>query len=188
MKYPGCVMLVGRCHKRSSEMHWGLVKTIIVLPGTVLVFIPAVIVLLTMGSRFPPELTNPSHILFWLALLAASTGATLCVWAVKHFIRYGEGTPAPWDPPKKLVIGGPYRHSRNPMITGALLLLLAEALFLRSWFIGAWMLLFFAGNAIYFPFVEEKGLEKRFGEEYRKYKSRVPRWIPRLKPWENSER
>ena len=45
-------------------MHWGLVKTIIVLPGTVLVFIPAVIVLLTMGSRFPPQLTNPSHIFF----------------------------------------------------------------------------------------------------------------------------
>lgn len=130
---------------------------------------------------------SQSHF-FWLALLAASTGATLCVWAVKHFIRYGEGTPAPWDPPKKLVIGGPYRHSRNPMITGALLLLLAEALFLRSWFIAAWMLLFFAGNVIYFPLVEEKGLEKRFGEEYRKYKSRVPRWIPRLKPWENSER
>jgi len=73
------------------------------------------------------------------------------------------------------------------MITGALLLLLAEALFLRSWLIAAWMILFFAGNAIYFPFVEEKGLEKRFGEEYRKYKSRVPRWIPRLTPWEKSE-
>ena len=73
------------------------------------------------------------------------------------------------------------------MITGALLLLLAEALFFLSWPLAAWMILFFVGNAIYFPFVEEKGLEKRFGDPYLKYKASVPRWIPRLKPWEMPE-
>ena len=73
------------------------------------------------------------------------------------------------------------------MISGVLLVLLAEALLFQSWPITAWMILFFAGNAIYFPLVEEKGLEKRFGDEYLKYKARVPRWIPRLRPWEKSE-
>ena len=168
-------------------MHWGLVRTIIVLPGTVLVFIPAIILVITADSRFPPRLITSSQIWFWLALSAASIGFALCVWTLKLFTKYGNGTPAPWDPPRKLVITGPYRYSRNPMITGALLLLLAEALLFHSWPIATWMILFFVGNAIYFPLVEEKGLEKKFGDEYLKYKARVPRWIPRLRPWEKSE-
>ena len=168
-------------------MNWGLLRTIMVLPGTVLVFIPAIILLLTKDSRFPPKLITPSQISFWLALLAASIGFALGGWTLKLFTKYGNGTPAPWDPPRKLVITGPYRYSRNPMITGALLLLLAEALLFHSWPIATWMILFFVGNAIYFPLVEEKGLEKKFGDEYLKYKARVPRWIPRLRPWEKSE-
>jgi protein-S-isoprenylcysteine O-methyltransferase Ste14 len=168
-------------------MHWRLVKTIIVLPGTVLVFVPALILLLTKDSRFHPRLTSPRQLWFWLALLVAGIGFVLCVWTVKHLIKYGQGTPAPWDPPRKLVMSGPYGYSRNPMITGALLLLLAEALIFHSWPIASWMILFFVGNAIYFPLVEEKGLEKRFGVEYLKYQARVPRWIPRLRPWEKSE-
>ena len=168
-------------------MNWGLVRSIIVLPSTVHVFIPLIILLLTKDSRFSSKLITPSQICFWLALFPATIGLALCVWTLKLFTKYGEGTPAPWDPPRKLVMIGPYRYSRNPMITGALLLLLAESLFFHSWPIAAWMILFFVGNAIYFPLVEEKGLEKRFGDEYLKYKARVPRWIPRLRPWEKSE-
>jgi protein-S-isoprenylcysteine O-methyltransferase Ste14 len=168
-------------------MHWGLVRTIILLPGTVLVFIPAIILRLTTDSRFPFKLITPRQVWFWLALLTAGIGLVLCVSTVRLFSKYGDGTPAPWDPPKKLVITGPYRYMRNPMITGALLLLLSEALLFHSWPIAAWMILFFVGNVIYFPFVEEKGLEKRFGDEYLEYKARVPRWIPRLRPWEKSE-
>jgi len=69
------------------------------------------------------------------------------------------------------------------MITGVLLILLAEAVLLQSWPIAIWMMVFFIGNAIYFPLIEEKSLEKRFGNEYRNCKAHVPRWIPRLKIW-----
>jgi protein-S-isoprenylcysteine O-methyltransferase Ste14 len=102
-------------------------------------------------------------------------------------LKVGQGTPAPWDPPKKLVVRGPYRYVRNPMITGALLLLLAEAMLLQSWPIAIWLVLFFIGNSVYFPLVEEKGLEKRFGDAYRKYKANVPRWIPRLRAWKDDQ-
>ena len=172
---------------RDTALHWRVVRTIILLPGTVLLFIPAIILMLTADSRFPPKLIRPSQICFWLALLAAGIGAVLCVWTANLFTKYDDGTPAPWDPPRKLVVIGPYRYVSNPMISGVLLLLLAEALLLHSWPIGAWMMLFLVGNAIYFPLVGEKGLEKRFGDEYLKYQARVPRWIPRLRPWENSE-
>ena len=164
-------------------MHLRLVKAIIVLPGTVLVFIPVAILLATQESRFAPEFASPTQIWFWLALLAAITGLALSAWTVKLFRKFGKGTPAPWDPPKRLVIQGPYRHVRNPMITGALFMLLAEAILFQSLPIATWMTVFFIGNAIYFPLIEEKGLEQRFGDEYREYKTHVPRWIPRLRAW-----
>ncbi|KPK91016.1 MAG: hypothetical protein AMJ88_14815 [Anaerolineae bacterium SM23_ 63] len=164
-------------------MQWGLVRSIIILPGTALVFIPAIILVISNNSKCPPKLVSPTEIWFWLALLAGGIGLTLSSWCVALFINAGEGTPAPWDPPKKLVIRGPYRHVRNPMITGALLMLAAEAMLFRSWPIATWMMIFFVGNAVYFPLSEEKGLEKRFGHDYRVYKAHVPRWIPRLRPW-----
>jgi len=42
---------------------------------------------------------------------------------------------------------------------------------------------FFAANSIYLPLFEEKDLEKRFGSDYMRYKTNVPRWLPRLTPW-----
>jgi protein-S-isoprenylcysteine O-methyltransferase Ste14 len=51
------------------------------------------------------------------------------------------------------------------MITGALLILLAETLLFQSWPLSVWMVVFFIGNTIYFLFIEEKGLEKRFGDD-----------------------
>ena len=170
-------------YQRLVKMYWGLVKTIILLPGTVLVFVPAVILLSTRNSKFAPDLVSLAQIWFWIALLAASGGLALSVWTSTLFMKFGRGTPAPWDPPKRLVVRGPYRHVRNPMITGVLLILLAEAILLQSWPIALWMMFFFIGNAVYFPVAEEKDMEKRFGKTYRDYKEHVPRWIPRLSPW-----
>jgi protein-S-isoprenylcysteine O-methyltransferase Ste14 len=164
-------------------MNRGLAKAIIVLPGTVLVFVPAIILAVADNSNFSHQLATPDRILFWLAFFPAGAGLGLAVWTVRLFMKFGNGTPAPWAPPKKLVIRGPYRHVRNPMITGVLLMLLAEAMLFQSWPLALWMGVFFMGNAIYFPLVEEKGLEKRFADDYRSYKANVPRWIPRLRPW-----
>ena len=69
------------------------------------------------------------------------------------------------------------------MISGALAILVAEALLLQSWLLAAWMAFFFAVTAVYFPLIEENGLERRFGDDYRQYKANVRRWIPRLTPW-----
>jgi protein-S-isoprenylcysteine O-methyltransferase Ste14 len=85
------------------------------------------------------------------------------------------------------VVAGPYRHVRNPMITSVLMILLAESLLLSSGYIFVLFFLFWAGNMIYFPFFEEKGLERRFGKNYRRYRQNVPRWIPRLSAWHSDE-
>ncbi len=164
-----------------------LVKAIILLPGTVLVLIPAVILLAGAAYGHSISVADPDQMRFWAALLFAGTGLFLSVWTVSLFTRFGRGTPAPWQPPQQLVIRGPYRHVRNPMITSVLLVLIGEALMLGSWLIGAWMLVFLVGNAVYFPLVEERGLEKRFGSSYLQYKTNVPRWVPRLQPWKQPE-
>jgi protein-S-isoprenylcysteine O-methyltransferase Ste14 len=71
------------------------------------------------------------------------------------------------------------------MITGVLTMLVGESVMLGSRALAFWAGTFFLMNAIYFLIIEEPGLEWRFGEEYRRYKSSVPRWIPRRTPWEN---
>jgi len=163
-------------------MAWRLLKSIIILPGTALIFVPAVILLATGSTRFSPELIGPARFFFWPSL-AAAAGLSLAVWTVSLFMKFGQGTPAPWDPPKKLVIRGPYCYVRNPMITSVLLMLAAEALLFQSWPIFFWLIFFFLLNTLYFSFFEERSLEKRFGSNYLEYKKYVPRWIPRLTPW-----
>jgi protein-S-isoprenylcysteine O-methyltransferase Ste14 len=163
-------------------MFWRLLKPIILLPGTVLVFVPTVI-LITTYKRFAPQLIGPDRLLFWPGLVAAGLGLALAVWTVTLFTRFGRGTPAPWDPPQKLVTRGPYLYVRNPMIIGVLFMLLAETLLFQSWPIFFWMVFFFLINSLYFPLFEERSLEIRFGMDYLEYKKHVPRWIPRLTPW-----
>lgn len=110
-------------------------------------------------------------------------GLTVLVLTIRMFIRIGNGTLAPWDPTRKLVTIGLYRHVRNPMILGALFVLCGESILFTSISIGIWAVLLFIINMLYFIFSEEPGLEKRLGTEYVEYKKHVPRWIPRIKPW-----
>ena len=126
-----------------------------------------------------------------LAVLAVLVGALLVgigvllfVQTVSLFDRVGEGTLAPWDPTSKLVVRGPYRHVRNPMISGVFFVLLGEAAVLGSPALLIWTAAFLAVNAVYMPLFEEPGLKRRFGEDYEIYAANVPRWLPRIRPWD----
>ena len=114
-----------------------------------------------------------------LGALLMFAGVSLVVWCVLLFAHVGKGTLAPWDPTSKLVAVGPYRHTRNPMITGVLTTLVGEALVSGSRWLGLFALAFFTLNHVYFLALEEPGLEHRFGESYAEYKRSVPRWLPR---------
>jgi protein-S-isoprenylcysteine O-methyltransferase Ste14 len=115
--------------------------------------------------------------------LASLVGLWLVYETVSLFGRVGEGTLAPWDPTQKLVVEGPYRRVRNPMITGVALVLLGEAAVLGSTAILVELAVFAAANALWMPLVEEPGMVRRFGPEYEEYRSSVPRWIPRRASW-----
>jgi protein-S-isoprenylcysteine O-methyltransferase Ste14 len=118
----------------------------------------------------------------WLApvgIVLMVLGAALTVACVATFVVRGQGTPAPFDPPRAFVASGPYRWVRNPMYIGAFLLLAGYALCATSF---AALLVAFAMLAAAWLFVlvyEERSLERRFGESYRAYRRATPRWIPR---------
>ena len=117
-------------------------------------------------------------------LLALATGLVLFAASLRWFATVGKGTLAPWDPPRALVVRGPYRYVRNPMISGVIFILIGEALVLLSRPHAMWALAFAAINAVYIPLFEEPQLERRFGASYREYRRHVRRFLPRLRPWQ----
>ena len=149
-----------------------------ILPVTALVIIP-------LWVERHPQLKISVHLFVGLIIILA--GLTIMAITISSFIRIGKGTLAPWSPPKKLVINGPYRYVRNPMILGVITVLLGEALCAWSEKILVWAGEFFIINVIYFIIYEEPSLEKRFGDEYREYKKHVPRWLPRITPYHSNE-
>jgi protein-S-isoprenylcysteine O-methyltransferase Ste14 len=155
---------------------------IAVLPVTVVILVP-----LWIARRYDVTVTIPNSAAAIGAAVAGVgflvLGVVLFVGSLKRFASEGQGTLAPWDPPRRLVVRGPYRYVRNPMITGVLFVLIAEALLLRSWPHARWAATFLVINLIYIPLLEEPILESRFGDEYRQYRMHVPRLIPRARPW-----
>jgi protein-S-isoprenylcysteine O-methyltransferase Ste14 len=116
-------------------------------------------------------------------LMLLAVGGLLFVASLRRFVTDGRGTLAPWDPPRRLVIRGPYRYVRNPMISGVVLVLFGEASVLLSRPHLLWALLFLGINAVYIPLLEEPMLAERFGADYQEYRRHVPRLVPRLRPW-----
>jgi protein-S-isoprenylcysteine O-methyltransferase Ste14 len=165
-------------------MNIPLIKAIVILPGTALVYVPSAIVWFTRDTAHAASLPGVS-VLPWLAALPfAAVGCILMIWTMRLFtLKGGGGTPAPWQPISNFIVLGPYRHVRNPMLTGVILFLIAEAILFRSVPIFLWALFFFVLNTVYFALSEEPQLEKRFGRAYTEYKREVPRWIPRLTPY-----
>jgi protein-S-isoprenylcysteine O-methyltransferase Ste14 len=159
---------------------------IAVLPGMVAVAVPIVIArAFGVTPTLPTTLVAAAAQLFGVAF--GLTGVGLAAASVYHFATYGRGTLGPWDPPRHLVVRGPYRFVRNPMIAGVMSLLVGESLFLRSTPHAFWAAIAITVNVAYIVVVEERQLVARFGDEYRNYQQHVPRFVPRLTPWRSPE-
>jgi protein-S-isoprenylcysteine O-methyltransferase Ste14 len=153
-------------------MSWPEARAVLLLPFTVTVVVPALII------WWQGEVSVWWGSVGGVVLLAV--GLVLVVWTIWLFSSVGEGTLAPWDPTRKLVVRGPYRHVRNPMISGVAFVLAGEATLLGSKALALWFAAVVLVNAIYIPLVEEPGLRRRFGAEYDAYAASVPRWLPRV--------
>jgi protein-S-isoprenylcysteine O-methyltransferase Ste14 len=165
---------------------WKHLRAILLLPGVVLLVIPGLILwrggFNTLGLWQSVPATR--IILPVIGIMCICLGLTLMIATIRLFATVGEGTLAPWEPPQRLVVRGVYRHVRNPMISGVLVVLLGESAITASIPLFRWFLIFAVINAVYIPLLEEPMLVNRFGNDYRDYKRNVPRWIPGWKPWE----
>ena len=165
---------------------WKHLRAILLLPVMGTLVIPGVILWLTgpdtLGLWQSWQATRVA--LPVLGGVLVCLGLVLMVATIRLFVTVGKGTLAPWNPPQRLVVRGVYRHVRNPMIAGVLLVVLGEAVLAASLPLLGMFALAVIVNAVYIPLSEEPGLAKRFGDDYLAYKQNVPRWVPRLRPWE----
>ena len=142
--------------------------------GFVLIYLPAR-VLAWAGIASPASL-GPAQ---WMAILLGLIGAALALWCVGAFAWIGKGTPAPFDPPRRLVIRGPYRFVRNPMYIGASLAVASAALYFGSWALLLFVIGFLLVCHVFVMVYEEPHLRRVFGPEYEEYCHHVRRWLPR---------
>jgi len=115
----------------------------------------------------------------WLLIAAGIALYFAC--AFWGFALRGKGTPLPIDPPKKLVVEGPYGLVRNPMYWSVASVMLGEAAVFHSVALAELAVAFFAGVNVFVLLYEEPALRRKFGAEYEEYCRRVPRWLPRIK-------
>jgi protein-S-isoprenylcysteine O-methyltransferase Ste14 len=142
----------------------------------VLVFLPARLV--SWSGVAKPAAMGVAQV---MGMLMAGLGGALALWCVFAFALLGKGTPAPFDPPRRLVVRGPYKFVRNPMYLGAAIALGGAALFYRSAALAGYTGAFFLITHVFVMLYEEPTLRATFGSEYDDYRSRVKRWWPGLK-------
>ena len=148
--------------------------------GLVLVFLPARV--LSWSGITPPAALGVPQV---AGLAVGAAGGMLALWCVATFAFVGKGTPAPFDPPRRLVVRGPYRFVRNPMYIGAGLALAGAALYYQSSPLAGYTALFLLVAHLFVLWYEEPTLRRTFGQEYEAYCRRVRRWLPRLSSGES---
>lgn len=118
-----------------------------------------------------------------IGVLLVALGLLAVIACFARFVTEGAGTPAPVAPTETLVVGGLYRHVRNPMYVAVASMIGGQALLLRSPGVALWMLVFLAATVAFVRGYEEPSLHRKFGASYERYREAVPGWWPRLTPY-----
>lgn len=145
----------------------------LLVPGTVLGLVPFALSAVTKGQDIN---LGTAHLIGFTLLLS---GVAIIFWCFMDFVRRGRGTPAPYDPPRKLVVVGLYRYVRNPQYVGVILVALSEAILSGRLVLFGYAVFLAIGYHLFVRFYEEPTLRRKFGEEYVQYCTAVSRWLPR---------
>lgn len=149
-------------------------------PGILLLYLPLGITRFRIPAGEPP----------WQMCIAGTlivAGLTPLLESILRFIHVGRGTLVPTAATEHLVVSGLYRYMRNPMYAGVTAVLAGEALLFRNRSLVIEAVLVCLGFTLFVHLYEEPTLTRRYPEAYPRYKSHVPRWLPRLTPWNGSE-
>ena len=163
-------------HRASAIV--GSAVFLFVAPGTVAVYVPWRV----CRWRFAPALLGflPFRM---IGVFMIAVGLAILLDSFARFAIQGLGTPAPIAPPEHLVISGLYRYVRNPMYVAVLLLIFGQGLLFGNVYLLGYGTIVWLGFFAFVILYEEPALRRKFGAEYERYCSRVPRWLPRVKPW-----
>jgi protein-S-isoprenylcysteine O-methyltransferase Ste14 len=145
----------------------------LLVPGTVLVVAPVALLATGLG---PPLNLGPAR---WIGLLPLALGLTVILTCFVEFVRRGRGTPAPYDPPRELVVTGLYRYVRNPQYLGVILVAVGEALLTAAAALLGYAAMLAIAYHLFVRYYQEPALSRLFGEAYARYREAVPRWSPR---------
>lgn len=149
----------------------------VVFLGIIVVFV-ALCPVLDAFLNFPHFLSRWSYL--WISLPVVMCGTLLVMWSIFHFVK-ARGTPVPCNPPPTLVTAGPYKHARNPMLSGLFILLFGLGGLLRSVSLTfVFTPLFICLNILELKIIEEPELVRRLGDEYINYRKRTPMFVPWL--------
>jgi protein-S-isoprenylcysteine O-methyltransferase Ste14 len=143
------------------------------VPGTLTTLVPY-LVFHSISEEFSFNLFGYHY----LGMIPILFGVLLYFWCAWNFTFIGEGTPAPFDAPKKVVAAGAYRFVRNPMYVAVVSVLLGEAVFFQSASLLIYTSLMFLVFHIWIMIYEEPTLRKKFGASYDEYCREVSRWLP----------
>ena len=141
--------------------------------GFTLVFLPMRV--LAWSGIEAPALFGGMQVAGIVTLMA---GLLLTVSCILAFVFVGKGTPFPIDPPRRLVVRGPYTIIRNPMYIGAALGISGAAMYYGSWWLLGYAALFLTIAHAFVVVYEEPTLREMFGDDYGHYCSNVNRWLP----------
>ena len=147
-------------------------------PGTVAGLLPWLLTRWRPGSPLAHWL--PVRVLGIVILIA---GTSFLIHAFARFVIEGLGTPAPIAPPTHLVVGGLYRHVRNPMYLAVIAAILGQALLLWRPVLLVYAVIMTVTMVAFVVGYEQPALTRQFGDEYTTYRRAVPGWWPRLTPW-----
>jgi protein-S-isoprenylcysteine O-methyltransferase Ste14 len=144
----------------------------LLVPGTVLGLVPLALIASTLWPRFD---LGAAHLLGFAPLLP---GVAMIIWCFVDFGRRGRGTPAPYDPPRQLVVVGLYKYVRNPQYIGVILVAVSEAVLPGRILLFGYTVFLAVGYHLFVRFYEEPTLRRKFGEAYVHYCAAVSRWLP----------
>jgi protein-S-isoprenylcysteine O-methyltransferase Ste14 len=150
-------------------------------PGVVVGLVPYLLTGWDVRDPFPVALRVLGGVVLAVAL-------AVLVSAFARFVVEGLGTPAPVAPTERLVVGGFYRHVRNPMYVAVVAAIVGQALLLGRLGLLAYAALVWATVAAFVRLYEEPVLAARYGVQYEAYRRAVPAWRPRLRGWDPGRR
>lgn len=178
--------LLARWTARDTHLAPRAVLQVVCFGGLLVGVLPTVV--LTASQSEVPDLRLWSTWQLSLAMQILALPAILGLSAVQEFVQRGAGTPVPFDPPRRLVISGPYAYLANPMQASAWLVMLGLAVLLMQPLLAVAALVDIAYGLGLAGWHERRQMVERFGSAWLDYRSTVRNWWPRWRPYQTPGR